>query len=104
MIMNRVGAPEGGRVHWLLWALRGEFMKTYTCDFNYMFHNYRFVRYKEYRLSKVIDEFIVIRTSKKCWRVMYYNHEKQIFKYLSADTYRECASRILEIYTQNKNL
>jgi hypothetical protein len=100
----RVGAPKGGRVHWLVWALRGHFLKDYQCDYNYLYHNYRFVRYAENRVRYVVDEFLVIRTSKRCWRVMYWNNHKMEFIYFNASTYRECASKILDIYSKHKEL
>lgn len=104
MINHRVGAPPGGRVHWLLWALRGEFIHVYQVHYDYLYHNYAFIRYRPHRYNSVLDMFIVVRSSKKCWRVSYANMEKLIFNAFTCKTYRECASRILEIYTQNKGL
>lgn len=104
MVRLRVGAPKGGRVHWLIWALRGEFIHVYEVSYDYLYHNYAFVRYRPHRYNSILDVFIVVRTSKKCWRVMYFNHEKLIFQYFVAKTYRECASKMMEIYTQNKGL
>lgn len=95
MSYQRAGAPPGGRVHWLNEHLRGEFTKAYRLSYNYKFHHYRYTRYRKRTL---IDEFIIIRTSKKCYRVMYYNNDFKFFKYFSARNYRTCAEKILNIY------
>lgn len=98
------GAPAGGRVHWLLWALRGEFVHVYEVHYDYLYHNYAFIRYRPHRYNCILDIFIVIRTSNKCWRVFYFNDERMIFKFESCKTFRECASWILNVYSKVKNL
>ena len=70
--MRCVGAPKGGRVHWLLWSLPREFKNSYILAYNYDKHNYCF-----YRLSghKLYDIFIISHTSKHYFRMSYFNSE-----------------------------
>lgn len=101
--MSRLpGSPAGGRVHWLLWALRGEFLHVYQVRYDYLFHNYAFVRFRPHRYNSLLDIFVVVRSSKKCWRVIYYNDERIIFETFSTETFRQCASKILEIFSKYK--
>lgn len=95
MRQQRVGAPRGLRVHWLHYQLSGEFTLRYRLCYNYKFHHYRYARYRKRTL---IDEFIVIRSSKKCYRVMYFNNDFKFFKYFTARNYRECAEKLENIY------
>jgi hypothetical protein len=104
MFNIRPGAPKGGRVHWLLSSLPSDFVKAYDVVYNYKYHNYRFVRYAENRVRYVIDEFIVIRTSKRCWRVSYFNRVTAEFKYFSCDTYLYVAAKMYEIYFENRDI
>ena len=92
---RKVGAPPGLTVHWLMWELVGEFTKSYQLSYNRKFHHYRF-----YRLRKrtLIDEFLIVRTSKRCYRVIYFNEDYKHFQYFSAKNYRECADRIRAIF------
>lgn len=96
--MNQ-GAPNGGRVHWLLWCLHKEFKKEYVLKFDYEYHNYHFTRY---RGRKPIDQFIIIRTSKKCFRTMYFNFENTYFEYFSEPNARDCAEHIESLYNKIK--
>lgn len=89
------GAPPGGRVHWLSDELTGEFGRTYQREYNYRLHNYRFTRYNKRTL---IDEFLIVRTSKRCYRVIYYNAQFKFFQYFSASNYKKCADQMREIY------
>ena len=101
---HRVGAPPGNTVHWItfeLYARGGTFTKDYRLNYNDLIHNYRFSRY---RARTLIDEFIVIRTSKRCFRVMYYNADYEHFIYFSAENYRDCAARMISIYQIFKSL
>lgn len=97
----RVGAPPGNTVHWLHMELSGEFTKTYRLNFNWHFHHYRYARFYKRTL---IDEFLVVRTSKKCYRVIYFNCVFQYFKYFSARNYRECADKMKNIYKTFKEM
>ena len=59
------------RVHWLLWNLSPKFKGFYKLRFDYRFHSYVF--YRNYYSSKRLLEFYsIVRTSKKCFRLMYY--------------------------------
>lgn len=75
-----IGAPKGGRVHWLLWSLSPDFKYTYRIYYNYAFHRYCFYRIEKNNLH---DIFIVNRTSAHCWRVMYVNTITGDFQYFS---------------------
>lgn len=92
---RRVGAPPGLTVHWLLFELGGDFLKSYKLSYNQRFHHYRFGRYRKRTL---IDEFIVVRTSKRCYRVMYFNEDYKHFQYFSAENYIICAEKMKEIF------
>lgn len=89
------GAPIGGRVHWLLMFLSKEFNRDYRLEFDYEYHNYHFARYEGRRVK---DEFIIVRTSRSCFRVMYFNAENTYFEYFAEKTARECAEHIEELY------
>ena len=102
MVRLRIGSPVGGRVHWLIWALRGEFLRVYESHYDYLSHNYVFVRYRPHRYNRILDIFIVIRTSKKCWRCSYFNHYRMIFKFVSLNSFRECAAWILDLFSKIK--
>lgn len=97
----RVGAPPGLTVHWLHLELAGEFTKAYRLSYNTRFHHYRYARYFKRTL---IDEFIVVRTSKKCYRVTYFNNDYKFFKYFSAKNYRECAEKMKNTYKTFKEM
>lgn len=100
---HRVGAPPGLTVHWLLFELAedGVFTRCYKLSYNKSFHHYHFTRYRKRTL---IDEFIVIRTSKRCYRVSYFNEDFKHFQYFSAENYRECAKKMIEIFKVFKRL
>lgn len=95
------GAPPGGTVYWLAFELSGEFLRAYKMDYAPHKHNYRFVRYNK---RTVIDEFLVVRTSKKCYRVIYFNAEHEYYLYFSARNYKACAKRMIDIYHIFKRL
>lgn len=94
-----MSAPCGGRVHWLLWNLKPDFKKAYECIYNYAIHRYTFVR----RDRKGINEiFIVVRTSKRCFRVMYANLETRSIEYFSCQKSSHVALRMWLIYQRTK--
>lgn len=99
--MSTVGAPPGLTVHWLNLELVGEFTKAYRLDYNKRFHHYR---YSRYRKRTLIDEFLIVRTSKKCYRVIYYNNDYKFFKYFSARNFKACAEKIRNIYKTFKDM
>lgn len=96
-----VGAPRGLFVHWLHLELIGEFTVNYKLTYNDKLHNYRYARYKKRTL---VDEFLIVRTSKRCYRVIYFNNDFKYFLYFSARNYRDCASRMKGIYTIVKHI
>lgn len=82
------------RVHWLLWNLSSDFKGKYVLRFDYSFHNYLFYRFNPHSW-KIGQVFQVIRTSKKCFRLMYYNDG--IFRYYSFKTSKQCAEKMIEL-------
>lgn len=84
----------GRRVHWMLMSLPKSFLKRYQLKFDYEYHNYHFTRYNA---RTAIDEFIIIRTSRNCFRIMYFNFRTNYFEYGSERTAKSCAQRILRI-------
>lgn len=95
--LKRVGAPPGLTVHWLIFELAEDisFTRDYKLSYNRRHHNYHFSRYRK---RTVIDEFIVVRTSKRCYRVMYFNADYNHFQYFSAENYKTCAEGMIAIY------
>jgi len=93
---GKVGAPAGGRVHWLLWHLPGEFKRAYKLRFDYEYHNYHFTRYSN-RFTP-IDEYIIVRTSRRCFRCMYFNYETTYFEYFSEETSKEMADHLMRFF------
>lgn len=91
----KVGAPRGGRVHWLLWNLRRDFKGAYQLSFDYVTHNYVFYRMQHRQLY---DVFVVVRTSRHCWRCMYSNVNQHIFEYFSTDNSKKMALRMWLLY------
>lgn len=83
-----------GRVHWLLWNLSSEFKGKYVLKFDYRFHNYLFYRFNPHT-RKIGQVFQVIRTSKRCFRLMYYNNG--YFEYYSFNTSKKCAEKMIAL-------
>ena len=89
MSANKIGAPDGGRVYWLMYELRVAFGRDYwdfTENYSISFsakdpgkHCYFFERIRKKRR----DMFIVIRTSAQCYRVVYFDTAVPIFEYNS---------------------
>lgn len=79
--MNKSGASKGGKVHWFALMLPRITSKKYDviCDNNS--HNY-FMQFKT-RFKNRYDEYIIIRTSEKCYRVTYYDKPTNFFEYTS---------------------
>ncbi len=95
MVHNRkVGAPSGGRVHWFLWNLPAYLKRMYDVVFDYEFHNYLLIRYNARTMS---DMFLVIRSSRKCWRCMYFHREYRYFEYFSEQTSKQLVEHIEKI-------
>lgn len=77
--MNKSGAPKGGRVHWLALMLPRITIQKYDFDFDYDKHNYHLIFKSEYKNR--YDEYTIIRTSEKCFRVIYYDRPTNFFEY-----------------------
>ena len=74
--MAKVGAPKGGRVHWLLLNLSDYTWHNYWVYYDYPTHDYliaRKVHHMSLRTFNFMDIYIVKRTSRKCWRLMAFN-------------------------------
>ena len=95
MSKRTVGAPKGGRVHWLLWHLPKEFKGAYKLYYNYAKHNYTFIRYRK---RTVYEVFIVKQTSKHWWRVMYVNVVTQKYECFGYRNTRIIAEYMYELY------
>lgn len=82
------------RVHWLLHNLSTDFKGRYILYYDYSLHRYLF-----YRMSgrKLHDLFSVVRTSKRCFRVMYFNTAAGVQEYFSCRTSSQCAEFMLDI-------
>ena len=76
-MLKRVGAPKGGRVHWLLWHLTPDFKGKYELIYDYSHHDYVFLRYEK---RKLYDIFIVMRTSIHRWKCVYFNAKCKAFE------------------------
>lgn len=99
-VKNRcIGAPKGGRVHWLLWSLPAEFKREFTLKFDYSKHNYVFYRNKG---NSLYDIFIVEQSSKHYWRMAYVNVEKQKYVFDGDNKTTRLARRMWYIYKIDK--
>lgn len=95
MSAGKVGAPPGGRVHWLLLHLGRDFKRAYKLRFDYEYHNYHFTRYDA---RTPIDEYIIIRTSRRCFRCMYFNYRNNYFEYFSEQTSKAMAEHMERLF------
>ncbi len=86
MIYNRVGAPEGGRVHYFLLYLNAP---TYNVINEYANKSYLLLRYKKRTLLSVIT---VVRTNPRTYRLTYYNVKTGASLYKSFPTAKRCAA------------
>lgn len=101
--MSKVGAPPGGRVHWLIWNLPLEIKHAYKIRFDYEYHNYFLIRYPFGNVKRnPQDIFVVVRTSRRCWRCMYYHFDYEYFEYFSEQTSKKLAEHILRVYRKIK--
>ena len=93
---KRVGAPKGGRVHWLLWHLPSDFKGAYRLVYSYARHNYIF-----YRMAgrQIYDVFVVIQTSKHYWHVTYANAKNQDYARFGYRNTRIIAEWMYDIYS-----
>ncbi len=98
LTFNTPGAPFGGRVHSLIDYLPPAFNKQYEKIYNYKFKNYMFIRKGGYLGRTVIDTFIIVRTSRRCYRVNYCNVNHLYFCTFSVKTPKELAERMYSIF------
>lgn len=101
VIKHNAGAPLGGRVHWFLYHLDPIVKRAYDVLFDYDYHHY-FLSRKQ--LRSMIDCFIVVRTSKRCFRVMYYHFKFNYFEYQSFQKSNEAADYVLRIFEKMKSV
>lgn len=98
--MAKVGAPKGGRVHWLLINLPLYVKKNYYVNYNYPYHDYCIHR-KCKKISTYnfayMDLYVVKRTSRKCWRLMAFNMETAQTIYRTFSKSAEVAAYIGEL-------
>lgn len=100
-----IGAPAGGRVHWFLEFLPLRFTAEYEIRYDYEYHNYFMIRYrnKRYR-SRAVDCYVVVRTSRHCFRCMYYNFTTNYFEYFSAISAKKLADKVLTLFERIKRV
>ncbi len=79
--------------HHLLWHLDKDLFKPYKLRYDYARHNYFLFRNSRFL---IYDAFIIIRTSKKCFRLTYY-HIENGFIYKSFKSARKCAEYMNEL-------
>ena len=88
------------RVHWLLWHLPVEFKANYRLIYDYSKHSYMF--YRMIGLTRRFrDVFIVVRTSKHCFRVSYMNAITLDFQAFTLPKSIDVASRMWDIYKRD---
>lgn len=94
-----IGAPLGGRVHWFLYNLPDFIKRLYVVRYDYALHNYAMFRYKK---RSLIDLFMIVRTSRRCWRCIYCHYLKKSVNYFSAQSSKQLIKQIQLIYEENK--
>ncbi len=93
-----VGAPKGGRVHWLLHSLPFAFKASYILSYDYSRHNYVFYRMHGRRL---FDVFIVHQTSKHYWRMSYCCLFTQYYEFFGYHKTLVLAEKMCELWREN---
>lgn len=71
------GAPKYGLQHWFLWDLPSVVRKDYKIIYNANANNYMLIRL----FTKSPDYYIIVRTSRKCWRLTYCNSGTPTIEY-----------------------
>lgn len=87
-----------GRVHWFLWHLDKSIKRDYKIYFDYACHSYTLIRYS---IRIPYDLFVVVRTSKRCFRVVYSCVRSNQMIYKSFSTSKLCADFIKFIYDRS---
>ena len=89
------------RVHWLLDDISLDFRLAYVLVYNYAYHRYCFYRK---RRKTMYDMFIIVRTSKRCWRVSYVNLITAQMIAFSCRKRQEVCEKLDLIYKENKEM
>lgn len=100
---NKIGAPKGGFVHWLVLSLPADFKKAYLFDHKVVKHiekNYNEHHYVFYRLQgrKLYDIFVIVQTSEHYWHVTYYNARQGKYDYFGDKKTSRLARRMWFLY------
>lgn len=88
------------RVHWLLILIPKDFRTAYIYNYDYYEHRYSFYRQRK---GKLLDCFIIVRSSSKCWRVCYMNTRYKINTYFSCRYSSEVVKQMYDIYSTYRN-
>lgn len=91
------GAPKGGRVHWFEINLSQFVKKHYDLKGNYLYHNYTMIRKFRAIDSKERNKqiiFQVVRTSLRCWHMIYSFCETGDMDYITFKTSFEAAEYV----------
>lgn len=102
MIKRKVGAPKGGRVHWVLWELPTEFKGAFQLRYDYAYHRYIF-----YRMNgrKLYDIFIINRSKKaRYFRAVYVNVERNEVEFFGHKKPSAIAEKCYDLYLTDKKL
>lgn len=99
---RKVGAPIGGRVHWILHELPTEFKGKYILVYQYKYHRYIFYRMDGRRLY---DIFIVNRSKKaRYFRAVYANMKRNEIEFFGHKKPSRIAEKMFDLYLTDKNL
>lgn len=86
------------RVHWLLHDLSTDFKRDFNLYFDYAYHTYVFYNNYGYRSPRIKEFFSIVRTSKRCFRLFYFNDYHGINMYRSFNNYRKCADFMMMLH------
>jgi hypothetical protein len=75
------GAPKGGRVHWFTLVLPRLIKRHYRFEIDHDCERGRHNYHLRFDSVDRWDEYIIMRTSEKCYRVMYFDLPTQAFDY-----------------------
>jgi hypothetical protein len=75
--MNKIGAPKGGRVHWLHLYAPAWLHREYSLDYAYANHCYRYTRIGKKARQ---DDYTVIHGKRRNWTVVYFDRPSEIFE------------------------
>lgn len=97
-MIRKVGMPKDTyRVHWLLVCVSKYVSSNYQCSYDYFGNSYMFFRRSACVTSRdfrYMDFFTVVRTSKKCMRVVFHNNETAESEYKSFKKWQQVADYI----------